>query len=227
MAQRTTEPRTDKTLDRAEMIRDEEGDIDFPHRNTKDGIAERREHVWKFLARRVPQTVMAELLGVSRRTIYEDVQWWKSQCRVAIQRIKDDPDCAAADIGLTALRLEGIAQAALNDYELARTATVKNLFLNTAIKAEKTCADMKVQTGVWPKAGMDVRVHQSLEATFTAKLGTVSEDSPLRVLDSADSRRKVLTAAELILKLSADRQRKAIEAKQTGGQVIDVEGKVE
>ncbi|KKL24767.1 hypothetical protein LCGC14_2412060, partial [marine sediment metagenome] len=93
-----------------------------------------------------------------------------------LQRVKEDPDCAAADIGLTTLRLEGIAQAALNDYELARTATVKNLFLNTAIKAEKTCADLKIQTGIWPKAGTDVRVHQSLEATFTAKLGTIAED---------------------------------------------------
>ena len=205
------------------MIRESEGDVDLPDRYSQDGIATRREHVWKFLARRVPQTVMAELLDVSRRTIYEDVQWWKRQSREYVERVTEDPGAAAADIGLTILRLEGISQASLNDYELSRTATTKNLFLNTAIKAEKVVADLKLATGAWPKAGEDIRIHQSIEATFTAKLGTTSEDSPLRVLDSADSRRKVLSAAELILKLSAEKQRKMLSDEK--GTVIDVEAK--
>jgi len=211
VAKRTSEDRTQKTIDKASMIRTQDGDVDSPERYSKDGIAERREHVWKFMARRVPQTVMAELLGVSRRTIYEDVQWWKRQCQEHLERVKDDPQAAAADVGLTALRLEGISQAALNDYELARTAQLKNLFLNTAIKAEKVRGDMMVQTGFWPKAGEDIRIHQQIDATFTAKLGSVGEDSPLKALDSADSRRKVLDAAELLLKGGVDRlrQRKA------------------
>lgn len=221
MARRTTEHKTDKTLNMADDIRDGEGDVDFPERYTETGIQQRREHVWKFLSRRVPQTVMADLLGVSRRTIYEDVQWWKRECQTNVQRIQDDPDAAAADIGLTSLRLEGIAQAALNDYELARTAQMKNLFLNTAIKAEKVNSDMKVTTGVWPKAGEDVRIHTTIDATFTAKLGAIGEDSPLRALESADSRRKVLSAAELILKLSAKRKDEADKAKQLG-MTIDV-----
>ena len=219
MAKRTSEDRTDKTLNKAAMIRAEEGDIDSPERYAKDGIAERREHVWKFMARRVPQTVMAELLGVSRRTIYDDVQWWKHQCQQHMERVKDNPDAAAADVGLTSLRLEGISQAALNDYELARTSQLKNLFLNTAIKAEKTRADMLVQTGYWPKAGEDVRIHQQIDATFTAKLGTIGDDSPLRALDHADSRRKVLDAAELLLKGGVDRLRKRQLEKE--GKIID------
>jgi len=219
MARRSNEERTDNTLKKAEMIRTLDGDIDNPERYSKDGIMERREHVWKFMARRVPQTVMAELLGVSRRTIYEDVQWWKQRCKEHLEAVKKDPEAAAADVGLAALRLEGISQAALNDYELARTSQLKNLFLNTAIKAEKTRADMLVQTGFWPKAGEDVRIHQSIDATFTAKLGTdISDDSPLKTLEHADSRRKVLSAAELILKLSAKKTRKdAID-----GEVIDI-----
>lgn len=202
------------------MIQDKDGVIASPERYSQDGISERREHVWKFLARRVPQTVMAELLDVSRRTIYEDVQWWKRQCTDHMARVKDDPESAAADIGLAALRLEGISQAALNDYELARTGQLKNNFLNTAIKAEKTRADMLVQTGFWPKAGEDIHIHQRIDATFTAKLGT-TDDSPLAVLDQADSRRKVISAAELILKLSAQRHKDA-EAKKIEGTVIDV-----
>jgi hypothetical protein len=222
VAKRTSEQRSDSTLNEADRIRQKNGAISAPERYSQDGIAERREHVWKFLARRVPQTVMAELLDVSRRTIYEDVQWWKRQCQDHMERVKDDPDAAAADVGLTALRLEGISQAALNDYELARTATMKNNFLNTAIKAEKTRGDILVQTGFWPKAGEDIRIHQSIDATFTAKLGTLDENSPLRALDSADSRRKVLSAAELVLKLSAKRK-KEMEDKKAEGQVIDVE----
>jgi hypothetical protein len=225
MGKRNSEEKSDKTLERAEMIRQEAveagGDIEFPDRNTKDGIAERREHVAKFMSRRVPQTVMSELLGVSRRTIYEDVQWWKERSKEHIQRIQDDPDYAATDIGLAAMRMEGIAQAALQDYELAHTGPLKNLCLNTALKAEKTRADMLMLAGVWPKAGEDIRVAHTIEATFTAKLGSVGEDSPLRVLDQPASRRKVMSAAELILKLAAERQNKK-QLPTSAGQVIDV-----
>ena len=225
MARRTSEPRTDKTLDTADAIRELNGDLDLPERYTQDGIMERREHVWKFLARRVPQTVMAELLGVSRRTIYEDVQWWKRRSQEQMEQVKQDPEAAAADIGLASMRLEGISQAALNDYELARTDQAKNLFLNTAIKAEKVRADVLVQTGFWPKAGEDIRIHSTLDATFTAKLGSVADDSPLKVLDQPESRRKVLGAAERILKLGVAKQdeKKRLKAQ---GVVIDVEGKV-
>ena len=94
MAKRTSEERSQNTLDKAAMIRDKDGDVDLPERYTQDGIAERREHVWKFMARRVPQTVMAELLGVSRRTIYEDVQWWKRRCQEHMERVKEDPEAA-------------------------------------------------------------------------------------------------------------------------------------
>lgn len=223
MGKRTSEERSDKTLERAEMIRQEEGDLSFPERNSKDGIAERREHVWKFMSRRVPQTVMAELLGVSRRTIYEDVQWWKQRCQEHIKRIQDDPDYAATDIGLTAMRLEGIAQAAMNDYELARTGQLKNLCLNTAIKAEKTRADMMMSAGVWPKAGEDIRVSHNIDATFTAKLGVANEASPLNALDQPASRRKVMSAAELILKLAAEKKaKKDKNVPIVEGEVIDV-----
>jgi hypothetical protein len=226
VARRSNEHRTQNTLDKAAMIRTQDGDIDSPERYSKDGIAERREHVWKFMARRVPQTVMAELLGVSRRTIYEDVQWWKRQCQSHMELVKEDPQAAAADIGLTALRLEGISQAALNDYELARTAQMKNLFLNTAIKAEKTRGDLMVQTGFWPKAGEDIRIHQTMDATFTAKLGTVGDDSPLKALDQADSRRKVLDAAELLLKGGVARLKKTRDAKAAGTEIKTIDAEV-
>ena len=176
---------------------------DLPERYTDDGIDERREHVWKFLARRVPQTVMAKILGVSRRTISNDVKYLKGECKDYAHALKNDPAAAGTDIGLTALRLEGIAQAAMGDYELARTAQHKNLFLNTAIKAETARSTLLISTGILPKAGEDVRITHALKATFAATMG---EESPLATLDQPDSRRKVLSAAKKLLALSADRQ---------------------
>jgi len=154
-------------------------------------------------------------------TIYEDVQYWKKRCGNQIKRIKANDDDASADIGLTALRLEGIAQAALQDYELAKTPQFRNLFLNTAIKAEKVRADMLVATGVWPKAGEDIRIHQEIDATFTAKLGNLPDDSPLKALDSASSRRKVLDAAELLLKSGVEKLKNSGEPKKIEGKVVD------
>lgn len=198
MAKRTSEPRSEKTLDRAEAIREEEGDLDFPERYAQDGIQQRREQVWKFLARRVPQTVMAELLGVSRRTITADVKWWKDQCQDYVDRLKKDPAAANTDIGLTALRLEGMAQMAMNEAEMAKSSQMKNVFMNTAIKAEVSRSNLLISTGVLPKAGEEIRVRHDISATFTAKLG---ENNPLSTLDDAASRRRVLSAAEHILKL--------------------------
>lgn len=165
-----------------------------------EAVAERREHVWRFIARRVPQTVMAKLLNVSRDVIAEDVAWWKARCQENIEKIKKDMQSANAEIGMTAMRLESISQAALNDYELAKSDTAKNLYLNTAIKAERTRTDVLIETGILPKPSDDVRITHEINASFTARLG---EKSALSALDDPSSRRKVLTAAEKILRLGA------------------------
>lgn len=216
MAKRTSEKKSDATLDMADEIREAGGDPGLPERYSEDGIQERRDHVLKFLAKRVPQTVMAELLGVSRRTIANDVAWWKERNQEQINKIKNNADEADADIGMTVLRLEGIAAAAMTDYELARTPQMKNLFLNTAIKAEMAGATVKTTTGVWPKAGEELRIRHEVKATFSAKLG---ENSPLKTLDEAASRRRVLTAVEQTLRLAMDR-------KGGDGKVIDVPAQV-
>ena len=199
------------------MIRELEGEFEFPERYAQDGIQQRREQVWKFLARRVPQTVMAELLGVSRRTINADVKWWKEQCQGYVDRLKKDPGAANADIGLTALRLEGMAQMAMNEAEMAKSGQMKNMFMNTAIKAETSRSNLLVTTGVLPKAGEEIRVRHDIKATFTAKFG---EENPLSTLDEAASRRRVLSAAEQILKIGMSK--KLPDEPPT----IDIEGKV-
>ena len=203
MAWRSNEPASEDTVQMVEAIQASGNAPDLPERYTDDGITERREHVWKFLARRVPQTVMAKILGVSRRTISADVKALKSQQGDYIRIVQDDPFAASMDIGMTSMRLEGIAQAAMNDYELARTPQIKNLFLNTAIKAETSRSTLLIQTGVLPKAGEEHRVTHDIKSTFSSTLG---EDNPLATLDAPDSRRKVLAAAKKILALSADNQ---------------------
>ena len=208
MASRTTEDRSEKTLERADAIRNNEGKIEPLRRYTEEGIAARREHVWRFLVRRVPQTVMAELLGVTSRTISDDVAWWREQCRKQTEETKNDPSAASADIGSTAARLEGIAAAALADYELSRSAQMKNLFLVTAIKAEVARGNLLINTGIWPKAGEEIRVQHNIKATFEARLGS---SNPLTTLDEPVSRRRVLDAAERVLRLSMDRRQQKID----------------
>lgn len=200
MAKRTSEDYSDRTLELAQQIEAAEGSIPAPERYAKDGIMERREHVWRFMARRVPQTVMAKLLKVSRRTISDDVRWWKEQAGDQVHQMMNDPAVVEADIGITGMRLEGIAQAAMGDFELARKPQERNAFLNTAIKAEDTRIRLMVNTGVYPKAGEEVRVNHNIKATFTARLG---ENSPLAALDDPSALRRVMSAAEKILKVSA------------------------
>jgi len=199
---RSSEPRSDATIDMADAIRDSDGDIEYPERFSSGGIQARREQVWKFLSRRVPQTVMAELLGVSRRTISTDVKWWKEQCQGYVKQLRENPKAADADIGMTAMRLEGMSQFAMHEAQLA-TGTLKNQFINTAIRAEETRSDLLIKTGGLPKAGEDIRVNHNIKATFAAQLG---EDSPLATLDDPSSRRRVLSAAEQILRLTSKKR---------------------
>lgn len=227
MSKRTSEKKSDATLEMAEALREEDGDYDLPERYSSDGIAKRREQVWKFLARRVPQTVMADLLGVSRKTINADVKFWKERAQEYIEEIKKDPVAASADIGMTAMRLEGMAQIAMNQAELQESGQNKNLFLNTAIRAEGMRADILTKTGVWPKAGEDIRVSHNIKATFAAKMG---EDHPLASLDNPSSRRKVLSAAEKILKLTSKKGQSDDDMPfvilDDDTEIIDIQGKV-
>jgi len=227
MAKRNSETRSDKTLDMADAIREAEGDFELPERYSLEGIIKRREQVWKFMARRVPQTVMADLLGVSRKTINADVKHWKDHCQGFVEKLKKHPEAASADIGLTAMRLEGMAQMAMNEAELQDTGQAKNLFLNTAMRAETARAEIMVKTGVWPKAGEDIRIQHDIKATFTAKLG---ENNPLSALDDPASRRRVLSAAEHILKLTTKRGQSdddlSLVDLDEGPETIDIEAQV-
>ena len=54
MARRSNEPASEDTVQMVEAIQASGNAPDLPERYTDDGITERREHVWKFLARRVP-----------------------------------------------------------------------------------------------------------------------------------------------------------------------------
>ena len=201
-----------------------EGKIELPSRYTKEGIAERREHVWRLYSRRVPQTVIAQLLGVSRRTIASDLAWIHEQNRKGIESIKNDVNVAHADIGMTCLRLEGISAAAMNDYELARTSQMKNLFLNTALRAELAVAKVKLETGTWPHRQEDVRISHSAKITFEARMG---EESPLKTLDEPSSRRRVLDAVHRLIKAGKDKKtQRLLEAHGDDGEdplTIDVD----
>lgn len=203
-----------------EVLAGEGDDFQPPSRHTQEGIAERRSYVKRWYSRRVPQVVMAKLLGVSRRTIYDDVQQIKEEAQAKVKAIREDPDLADLDIGLTVMRLEGVSAKALAHAELARTDQMRNLFLNTAIKAELGASRLKIDTGILPKVGEEIRVKQDTKITFKAKVGS---DSPLSVLDTNVSRRKVMTVVEKLLAIGATkRAEKLLALEEQDANTIDV-----
>jgi hypothetical protein len=60
-------------------------------------------------------------------------------------------------------------------------------------------AKIRVETGVWPKAGVEIRGVVEHELSFADKFG---KDSKFKILDDSTSRRKVMSFIENTLKVS-------------------------
>jgi len=196
---RTTEKRSEDTLALARQIEEERGKIVL-RRGTQEAIARRREHVWKFLMEGTPQTVMAELLQVSRRTISNDCAWVREEASKRLQAIKGNPDKIHAELAMSCGRLKACSDAAMAEYLLSNNPSNKDRFLNTAIRAEWIYVRLMAETGVLPRQGEEIRVRNETEVTFKARFG---EDNPLAKLDNPVSARKVQAAVAKMLEAAA------------------------
>ena len=217
MGKRSKEKASKKTMKMVNKLKAAGEAPELPERWSSRGIEERREYVAKFYARRVPQTVIAKLLGVSTRTISNDIEYLKKERSEYIEQLMKSQDATFADIGTAAMRLESIAQAALGQYELAKSDRQKNQYLITAIKAETARNALLINTGVLPKAGEDLRITHNAGEPFTSKVGN---EHPLSTLDNPASRRRVLEAAEKIINLGA----KKLEPKPVDQSKVKVKG---
>ena len=190
---KTKQFRSPQTLKMAREIESREGRVVLP-RCAQQAQARRREQIKEYLKRGVPKTVMAELLGVSTKTIHDDINAIQEGLGRKVAAIKGNPQKTYEEVGMIADRLRAITDAAMAEYVLSRTPTAKNLFLNTAAKAEWIRARVYMETGVLPRAGEEIRVTNNTQVTLSARFG--QEFGPM---DEAASRRKIMSAIEAVL----------------------------
>ena len=140
---------------------------------------------------------MAELLQVSRITIYEDIKFLRERAGREMAAIKGNVENTNAEVGVIAGKLNSIADSALANVLLTESHPAKIRYMDTAVKAHWIRARILMETGILPRAGEEIKVTQTTDITFTQKFG---ESSPLAALDNPESRRKVLAAVESMMR---------------------------
>ena len=188
-------------------------------------VEKRRLAVWESHCAGVPNYQMAQDHGVTERTIERDIKWWKDRLGYRTDELKD-PKNAAIDVGMTAAKLEKVAEDAYVEYMGATNGHLKAKFLmvmnNALVNRHKILAD----AGYLPKVGQDHEWKEEVKVTFTQRFG---KDAPQAVFDDDKKRRRVLEATEAILKESARSgvPVKALleqaAAKPVEGQVVDAD----
>ncbi len=90
-------------------------------KHTAQAIERRRQDIWEMMCQEVPQTEMAGLLGVARSTVALDVKYWREQVAERVGRIKDNPDYANIELGMTVQKLDALTAAAFQEYSMAKS----------------------------------------------------------------------------------------------------------
>jgi len=181
-------------------------------KHTSQAIERRRCDVWEMMCQEIPQTEMASLLGVARSTIALDVKFWRERVAERVGRIKENPDYANIELGMTVQKLDALTAAAFQEYSMAKSGGEKAKFLDIATKTLSTKTRILQETGYLPKAGIEIRARVDRQPTFADRFG---DEHPLSALDNANTRHRLLGLAERILKLSTEEQN-----------TINVDGKV-
>lgn len=172
-------------------------------KGTAQAIERRRCDVWEMLCQDIPQTEMANLLSVARSTIALDVKFWREKVAERVGRIKENPDYANIELGMTVQKLDALTAAAFSEYSISKSGGEKAKFLDIATKTLSTKTRILQETGYLPKAGIEIRARVDHQPTFADRFG---EDHPLTALDNANSRHRLLGLAEKILRLSAQEE---------------------
>jgi hypothetical protein len=164
-----------------------------------EAIEKRRALVREYLFQGTPYTIIAEMTGVDRRTIEADVAYIRKLSADHIEDMIKSRGAIAGMLGNMMDSLLYIRENAIMEYAAANTEMGKNGFLNTAMKATMSLANVLTTTGILPKAGQDLNIKTDHKITFASRFG---EDSPLATLDDEKSRRRVLAAVGKALKLA-------------------------
>lgn len=169
-----------------------------PARRDPAAIERRRKHVWEMALEGIPQTAMADILKVTRQTVSSDIDYIKKSEQTKVHGMKNDSLLAELDIGVTARKLESIAEACMQEYMAAGTAQDKHRFLDAAAKTIVNRHRVLMETGMLPKAGIEVKTTVDHSISFEDRFG---KDSKWKIMDNAVTRRRILSVAEAALKL--------------------------
>lgn len=186
-------------------------------KGTAQAIERRRQDVWEMMCQDIPQTEMAQLLNVARSTIALDVKYLRERAAGRVQRMKEGQEFVNDELGMTIEKLDSVASAAFMEYSMAKSGGEKAKFLDIIAKTLSTKTRILQEAGFLPKAGIEIRTKVEKEITFADRFG---DDSPLKALDNANSRHRLLGLAQKMLDL-ADRESNTIDVE---GKVIDDDG---
>jgi hypothetical protein len=166
-------------------------------RYTKKQIQTRRVGVWEMLCCGQSIEDIANHYGVSEKTIERDQTWWEERLGYQTTQLKD-PHNAAIDVGMTAAKLQKIAEDAYVEYLSANNAVFKDRFLNTSMRALGMRSKLLGEAGFLPKVGHEQEETFQAKITFEARFG---KEAPQAVFDNHKSRRRVLEAVAAAMRL--------------------------
>ena len=114
--------------------------------------ADRRRKVWSLVLRGVPETVIAQSLGVHRNTIVNDLRKLREEHR---------SDMAEADaleeLGDAVAKFDDIFRHAIQEFHLADSPGVKRGYLSEAANAVEKKVRLLLEVGVLPRAAQEVK----------------------------------------------------------------------
>jgi len=127
-------------------------------------IDERRRHVWAFVLKGVPESMIAKAMNVHRNTIVNDIRELRKQHRDQIV----DAD-VMAEIGDATSKFDFIIKEALAEFAQAEKPGAKSLFLERATAALDKKVKWLVECGVLPKAAQEVTGKLLIEGVDVGK----------------------------------------------------------
>jgi len=140
---------------------------------------------------------IAQHYGVSDKTIERDIKWWEDRLGYKTTELKD-PKHAAIDVGMTAAKLQKLAEDSYVEYLSATNPAAKARFMECSGKMIATRHKILAEAGFLPKVGHEQEAGSTVKISFEARFGA---DAPQAVFDNDKSRRKVLEAAAAYMKL--------------------------
>ena len=164
------------------------------NKHSAEAIEVRREQVLSLSVQGVKSKEIAEILGVSSRTIEEDL---KALRKIMQGRIKEHD--VAGEIGKSVAILEGIRDLAMREYVSAKGKMTKATLLSTAMRAEVSKAKLLVGTGIWPSPTHKISTTLDIDGQVTLKEAPYGREDVKKVLESPESRRRVLSVLEKVV----------------------------